>query len=141
MTVTAQKRPVGLMLLSALLLILALRALGWLLIGALLTRRMPGLAEACLMLLVTAILLVAVVGLLRLQAWARWLTLAVCSVYFGWMLVNVITGWSRLRTNGMNLGLGVLNAIEAVIVLALAWWYLNRRDVRGLFRGPGWGPE
>jgi hypothetical protein len=136
--VAAQRRPVGLMLLGVLLLILALRALGWVVIGGLLAQRMPGLVGGLLGLLVTAILLITVVGLLRLREWARWLTLAVCSIYFGLTLANVVAMWSRLRAGGMSLGtslgLGVLNAVEAVIALALVWWYLNRKDVRRLFR-------
>jgi len=133
-TVRAQKRPVGLMLLSALLLTMALRALGWMVIGSLLGQRTPGLAGGLLSLLVAAILLISAVGLLRLREWARWLTLALCSIYFGLMLINVVAMWSRLRTSRLNLSLGALNAAEAVIVLALSWWYLNRKDVRRLFR-------
>ena len=131
------KRPVGLMLLSALLLILALRAMGWVVIGGLMGQRTPGLAGGPLSLLVTAILFTSAVGLLRLREWARWLTLAVCSIYFGLTLVNVVVMWSRLRASRLNLSLGVLNAVVAVIVLALSWWYLNRKDVRRLFREPG----
>jgi hypothetical protein len=133
----AQKRPVGLMLLSALLLTMALRALGWAVIGGLLGQRTPGLAGGLLSMLVAAVLLISAVGLLRLREWARWLTLALCSIYFGLMLTNVAAMWSRLRTSRLNLSLGALNAAEAVIVLALSWWYLNRRDVRRLFRNPG----
>jgi len=130
----AQKRPVGLMLLSALLLIVALRALGWLVIGSILARRMPGSNGAFVGLLVTATLLIIVVGLLRLREWARWLALIACSVYFGLTLVNVVAQWPRLRASGVGLGLGLLNAGEAVIVLTLTWWYLNRREVRRLFQ-------
>ena len=130
---TERGRPVGLMLLGVLLLVLALRALGWMVIGGLLARRVPGLVEGLLTILITAILLVSVVGLLRLREWARWLTLIVCSVYFGLMLVNVVVMWPRLRLSRTNLGLGLMNAVEAVIVLASAWWYLSRRDVRSLF--------
>jgi len=130
------KRPLGLMLLSALLLILALRAMGWVVINGLLEQQTPGLVEGLTSLLVTAILITSAVGLLRLREWARWLTLAVCSVYFGLMLFNVVTMWPRLRASRLNLGLGVANGAEAVIVLILAWWYLNREDVRRLFREP-----
>ncbi len=129
-----QKRPLGLMLLSALLLIMALRALGWLLIGGLLWERGSGLTGGLLNLLLAAIFLVSAVGLLRLREWARWLTLAICSIYFGWMLVNVVVVWPDLRASRANLGLGVLNGVEAVLVLAMAWWYLNRKDVRRLFQ-------
>ncbi len=128
------KRPLGLMLLSALLLILALRALGWVVIGGLLGQRMPYLIGGLLSLLMTAVPLIVAVGLLRLREWARWLTLAVCSIYFGLMLVNVVVMWPRLRAGWLNLSLGVLNAAEAVITLALSWWYLNREEVRRLFR-------
>ena len=87
-------------------------------------------------LLVTAVLLTSAVGLLRLQEWARWLTLAACSIYFGLTLVNVGTLWPRLQVNRLNLSLGVLNAVTAISVLALMWWYLNREDVRRLFQKP-----
>jgi len=127
------KRPLGLILFSVLLLILALRAVGWGVIGGLLGRQGPGLTGVLLSLPVTAILLVSAVGLLRLREWARWLTLAVCSVYFGLTLVNVVVLWSRLQASRLNLSLGLLNGVEAVVVLALAWWYLNRKDVRRLF--------
>jgi len=130
------KRPLGLMLCSALLLVLALRAMGWVVIGGLLGPQMIGLTGRLMSMLITAVLLVSAVGLLRLREWARWLTLAVCSVYFGMVLVNVVVLWSRLRISRLNLSLGVLNAAEAVIVLALAWWYLNREDVRRLFQEP-----
>jgi hypothetical protein len=39
-----------------------------------------------------------------------------------------------LRTSAVNLRLGVLNAAEAILVLSMAWWYLNRREVRRLFQ-------
>jgi len=125
------KRPLGLMLFSAVLLILALRAIGLGIISGLLWRRLPAPAVQLLSLLVTAIFLISAVGLLQLREWARWLTLAVCSIYCGWMLVNVIALWPRMT---------VLNGVEgteAVITLALTWWYLNRKDVRRLFRKPG----
>jgi hypothetical protein len=131
------KRPLGLMLLSALLLIVALRGVGWIVVGGLVARRTPGLAGWLLSLLVMAVILASAVGLLRLQEWARWVTLAVCSVYFGLTLVNVVARWPRLRTGRVNLSLGVLNAAVALVVLASAWWYLNREDVRRLFRGRG----
>ena len=131
------KRPLGLMLCSALLLVLALRAMGWVVIGGLLGPQMIGLAGQLVSMLMTAILLVSAVGLLRLREWARWLTLAVCSVYFGMVLVNVVVLWSRLRASRLNLSLGVLNAAEAIIVLVPVWWYLNRKDVRRLFQQPG----
>jgi hypothetical protein len=131
------KRPLGLKLLSALLLIVALRGVGWIVIGGLVARRTPGLAGWLPSLLVTAVLLASAVGLLRLREWARWLTLAVCSVYFGLTLVNVGVLWPRLRASRVNLNLGALNAAEAVIVQASAWWYLNRKDVRRLFRDRG----
>jgi len=130
---TVHRRPVGLMLLSALLLIVALRALGWLIIGGVLTQHRPGLIGALVGLLVTIILLITVVGLLRLREWARWLTLTACSVYFGLTLFNVVAQWPRLQANWPNLVLGLLNGGLAVTVLILAWWYLNRRDVRRLF--------
>lgn len=129
-----QKRPLGLMLLSALLLIMALRALGWLIIGGLLWEQGAGPAGGFLNLLLAAIFLISAVGLLRLREWARWLTLAVCSIYFGWMLVNVVVVWPDLRASRTNLGLGVLNGVEAVLAQASAWWYLNRKDVRRLFQ-------
>lgn len=129
-----QKRPLGLMLLSVLLLVMALRALGWLLIGGLLWEQGTGSTRGILSLLLAAIFLVSAVGLLRLREWARWLTLAICSIYFGWMLVNVVVVWPDLRASRTNLGLGVLNGVEAVLVLAMVWWYLNRKDVRRLFQ-------
>jgi hypothetical protein len=86
---------------------------------------------------VTVVLLVSAVGLLRLREWARWLTLALCSAYFGLTLANVVVLWPRLQASRLSLSLGVLNAVEAVIALALAWWYLNRKDVRRLFRDRG----
>lgn len=129
-----QKRPLGLMLLSALLLILALRSLGWLLIGGLLWEWGPGLKKGLVGLPLAAISLISAVGLLRLREWARWLTLAICSIYFGLMLVNVVATWPDLRANRTNLSLWVLNGVEAVLVLVMAWWYLNREDVRSLFR-------
>jgi hypothetical protein len=139
--VTRQNLPVGLLLLGVLLLILALRALGWVVIGSLLAQRTLDPAEALTNLLTALVLLVTTVGLLRLREWARWLALAACSAYFGLTLVNVLGLWPRLRGDWMNLGLGVLNAMIAVSVLAFVWWYLNRRDVRRLFqrseRGPG----
>jgi hypothetical protein len=58
----------------------------------------------------------------------------VCSVYFGLTLVNVAVLWPRLRTSAVNLRLGVLNAVEAILVLSMAWWYLNRKEVRRLFQ-------
>ena len=131
------KRPLGLLLCSALLLVLALRALGWVAIGGFLGGRMPGLARWLLSLVVTAVLILSAVGLLRLREWARWLTLALCSIYFGLTLVNVVVLWPHLQASRLSLGLGLLNAVEAVLVLALAWWYLNRKDVRWLFRGQG----
>ncbi|MFQ6102010.1 MAG: hypothetical protein ACE5OS_12365 [Anaerolineae bacterium] len=134
---TTQRQPLGLMLLSALLLILALRALGWLLIGGLLGEQGPGLTGGLVGLLITAMFLISAVGLLRLREWARWLTLAICSIYFGLMLVNVVIKWPELCANRTNLSLGVLNGVEAVLVLAMAWWYLNRKDVRRLFQKSG----
>ena len=131
------KRPLGLLLCSALLLVLALRALGWVTIGGFLGGRMPDLARWLLSLGVTVVLLVSAVGLLRLREWARWLTLALCSAYFGLTLASVAVLWPRLQASRPSLGLGVLNAVEAVIALALAWWYLNRKDVRRLFRDRG----
>ena len=131
---TKPKRPLGLVLLSVLLLILALRAVGWVIIGGILRGYLPGPAQWILSLLVGAILLASAIGLLRLRAWARWLALAVCSVYFGLTLVNVAVLWPRLRTSAVNLRLGVLNAAEAILVLSMAWWYLNRREVRRLFQ-------
>jgi len=122
------------MLLSVLLLVMALRALGWLLIGSLLWEQGTGPTRGILSLLLAAIFLISAVGLLRLREWARWLTLAICSIYFGWMLVNVVVVWPDLRASRTNLGLGVLNGVEAVLVLAMAWWYLNRKDVRRLFQ-------
>jgi hypothetical protein len=119
------------------LLVLALRALGWVAIGGFLGGRMPGLARWLLSLVVTAVLILSAVGLLRLREWARWLTLALCSIYFGLTLVNVVVLWPHLQASRLSLGLGLLNAVEAVLVLALAWWYLNRKDVRWLFRGQG----
>jgi len=137
MTMATPKRPVGLMLLSVLLLILALRAMGWVIIGDLLGQQMPDVIYGLLSLVVTAILFASAVGLLWLREWARWLTLTVCSIYFGLTLVNVVILWPRLWASGLNLGLGVLNGAEAVIVLVLTWWYLNRKAVRLLFRKPG----
>ena len=131
------KRPLGLLLCSVLLLVLALRALGWVTIGGFLGGHMPDLARWLLSLGVTVVLLVSAVGLLRLREWARWLTLALCSAYFGLTLVNVVVLWPRLQASRLSLSLGVLNAVEAVIALALAWWYLNRKDVRRLFRDRG----
>lgn len=131
-----RERPLGLMLLSALLLILALRALVWLLVGSLLWGQGAGLTRVLLGLSLAAIFVIGAVGLLRLREWARWLTLAIYSIYFGWVLVNVVTSWPGMRAIWTNLGLGVLNGVEAVIVLAMGWWYLNRKDVRRLFRGP-----
>ena len=119
---------------SALLLILALRALGWLFIGGLLGGRAIELGQGLLSLATTMILLASAVGLLRLREWARWLTLAVCSAYFGLMLFNVIVTWSGLRSNWSSLT--AMNSIEAIIVLASAWWYLNRKEIRQLFRQP-----
>lgn len=129
-----RKRPVGLMLLSVLLLIVALRALGWLIIGGVLARRVPGLIGSLVGLALTASLLIIVVGLLRLREWARRLALLACSAYFGLKLINVVALWPRLRANRMSLTLGLLNVGEALVVLTLAWWYLNRRDVRRLFQ-------
>ncbi|HEY71810.1 MAG: hypothetical protein B6I35_01830 [Anaerolineaceae bacterium 4572_32.2] len=131
---TNRKLPLGLMFLSALLLILALRALGWLFIGGLLGGRAIELGQGLLSLATTMILLASAVGLLRLREWARWLTLAVCSAYFGLMLFNVIVTWSGLRSNWSSLT--AMNSIEAIIVLASAWWYLNRKEIRQLFRQP-----
>jgi uncharacterized membrane protein (DUF2068 family) len=130
------KRPLGLMLLSIVLLILALRAMGWIVINGLVEQQTPSLVDGVARLLVTAVLLVSATGLLRLQEWARWLTLAVCSIYFGLTLVNVGTLWPSLQINRLNLSLGVLNAVTAISMLALMWWYLNREDVRRLFRKP-----
>jgi len=134
--VTRRNRPVGLLLLGVLLLILALRALGWVVVGSLMAQRALGPAEALTNLLTALVLLVTTVGLLRLREWARWLALAACSAYFGLTLVNVLGLWPRLRGDWMNLSLGLLNAAIAVGVLAFVWWYLNRKDVRRLFRGP-----
>ena len=131
------KRPVGLMCLSALLLVMALRAMGWVVLGGLLGQERPGLAGLLLALVATGALVVSAIGLLRLRQWARWLTLAMCTVYFGLTLANVVILWPRLQASRTNLSLGLLNAAEAVIVLGLAWWYLNRKDVRHLFRRPG----
>jgi len=130
----ASKRPLGLMLVSALLLIMALRAGSWLIVGGLLGGESPGLTGWLLGLLVMVVLLISAAGLLRLREWARWLTLALCSVYFGLTLINVVVLWPRLRASRLSLSLGALNAAEAVIVLVPAWWYLNRKDVRRLFR-------
>ena len=130
----ASKRPLGLMLVSALLLIMALRAGSWLIVGGLLGGESPGLTGWLPGLLVMVVLLISAVGLLRLREWARWLTLALCSVYFGLTLINVVVLWPRLRASRLSLSLGALNAAEAVIVLLPAWWYLNRKDVRRLFR-------
>jgi hypothetical protein len=121
-------------LLSVLLLILALRAVGWIIIGGILRGYLPDPAQWVLSLAVGAILLASAIGLLRLWAWARWLALAVCSVYFGLTLVNVAVLWPQLRTSRTSLRLGVLNAAEAILVLSMAWWYLNRREVRRLFQ-------
>lgn len=128
------KHPLGLAFLSLLLVVLALRAVGWIVIGGLLRGYLPDPARWFLSLLVAVVLLVAAIGLLWLREWARWLALAVCTVYFGLLLVNVVATWPRLRASRVNLGLGVLNAVEAVLVLSLAWWYLNRREVRRLFQ-------
>jgi hypothetical protein len=119
------------------LLVLALRALGWVAIGGFLGGRMPGLARWLLSFVVTVVLILSAVGLLRLREWARWLTLALCTIYFGLTLASVVVLWPRLQASRLSLGLGLLNAVEAVLVLALAWWYLNRKDVRWLFRGRG----
>jgi hypothetical protein len=131
------KRPLGLILFSALLVILALRAVGWMVIGGLLGQGMPGLIRGLLGLPITAILLISAIGLLRLREWARWLTLIVCSIYFGLILINVVVLWPELRASQLNLSLGVLNGVEAIIVLPLVWWYLNRKSVRRLFRESG----
>jgi len=131
---TNPKRPLGLVLLSVLLLILALRAVGWIIIGGILRGYLPDPAQWVLSLVVGAILLASAIGLLRLQAWARWLALAVCSVYFGLTLVNVAVLWPQLRNSRVSLRLGVLNAAEAILVLSMAWWYLNRKEVRRLFQ-------
>jgi hypothetical protein len=131
---TKQKRPLGLVLLSVLLLILALRAVGWIIIGGILRGYLPGPAQWVLGLVVGAILLASAIGLLRLWAWARWLALVVCSVYFGLTLVNVAVLWPQLRTSQVSLRLGVLNAAEAILVLFMAWWYLNRKEVRQIFQ-------
>ncbi len=130
----SRRLPLGLMLFGALLLILALRALSWLLIGGLLGGRVMGLTQVLLGLAATMVTLVSAVGLLRLREWARWLTLATCSVYFGLMLFNVIVAWPRLAGNWSILT--VMNGVEAVIVLVSAWWYLNRQEVRRLFQKP-----
>ena len=84
---------------------------------------------------VTAFVLCAV-GLLRLKEWARWSSLAACSLYFGGMLVNVVGLWIRSGPSRTELTLGVLNGIGAVAVLLWVWWYLTREDVRELF-SPG----
>lgn len=134
----APKRPLGLVLLSAVLLILALRGIGWVTIGGFLIEgRLSGLVGWLLALSTAAILLTTAVGLLRLREWARWLALALYTIYFGLTLVNVVVLWPRLRASRTSLTLGVLNAVEAVTVLALAWWYLNRQDVRRFFRPRG----
>ena len=127
-------RPLGLMLLSALLLILALRTVGWVAIGGFMERRLPGPARWLVSLPLVAVFLVGAAGLMRLWRWARWLALATYTAYFGMTLVNVVAMWPRLQANRTSLVLGILNATEAVTVLALAWWYLNRQDVRRLFR-------
>lgn len=129
----ARKRPLGLMLLSALLLILALRALGWLLIGGLLGGSMTGAAQGLLGLIIVP-LLAGAVGLLRLREWARWLTLAVCSAYFGLTLFNVVVAWPGPESKWLTIV--ALNGLEAVIALVAAWWYLNRKEVRELFQKP-----
>jgi len=134
----APKRPLGLVLLSAVLLILALRGIGWVTIGGFLIEgRRSGFAGWLLALSMAAILLATAVGLLSLREWARWLALALYTIYFGLTLVNVVVLWPRLRSSRTSLTLGVLNAVEAVTVLALAWWYLNRQDVRRFFRPGG----
>lgn len=124
----AQKRPFGVMAFSTLLLLLALRALGWALVGAWVKEQRYGLVN----LPATIILLIGAVGLLRLREWARWLTLAICSIYFGLTLFNVVAAWPGLKSN-LATGLAALNGIEAVMVLASAWWYLNRQEVREIF--------
>ena len=121
-------------MLSALLLILALRAVSWVAIGGFIERRLPGPAGWLVSLPLAAVFLVGAAGLMRLWEWARWLALATYTSYFGMTLVNVVAMWPRLQANRTSLVLGILNATEAVTVLALAWWYLNRQDVRRLFR-------
>ena len=128
-----QKRPVGLLLINALLLIVALRAIGWTLVGSLLSKH-SSLTKGLLSLSIMMIFLISAIGLLRLREWARWLTLTICSLYFGSMLLNVIAMGPHLTSNRINLSLGLLNGAEAISTLFLAWWYLNREDVRRLFQ-------
>jgi len=130
------KRPLGLILLSALLMILALRAVGWIAIGGFMERRLPGPVRWLVSLALAAVFLVGAVGLMRLWEWARWIALATYTTYFGMTLFNVVAMWPHLQANRASLILGMLNAIEAVTVLALAWWYLNCQNVRRLFQKP-----
>ncbi len=127
-----KKRPFGVMTFSVLLLLMALRALGWVLVSGLTGGVGAGMAGGLVNLPAALILIVCAVGLLRLREWARWLTLAVCSLYFGVTLFNVVAAWPGLEGN-LALGLVALNGAEAVLVLASVWWYLNRREVRKIF--------
>ena len=128
------KRPPGLILLCALLVILTVRSLGWAVIQGVMGGEgiVWGIGLVVLPIIVASV--ACVVGLLRYRKWARRLTLIVCTIYFGWMLVNVVRLWPRLAGSQAERSLAILNGVGAVAILLWSWWYLTRPDTRDMFR-------
>ena len=106
-------RPLGLVLIAALLIMLSLRALVWTLGEWLLGDGLLGTGRVPVYAAVFAASITSAIGLLLLQRWARWLALALCSVYAALLVGGLIAGWMRVGLEGIDLANAVISASRA----------------------------
>ena len=81
-------------------------------------------------------LLAAIVGLFKMQNWARKLLLGLVTAYYGLLFVGSLPVWGPLVSMSLfSPGQGWVTTVvlESGIGLAFGWWYLNRRRVKHWF--------
>ena len=125
-------RPMGLVLIAALLIVLSLRAVVWLIGDQLLIQGFLGPVGRVAAVTMVVVGLASAAGLLLKQRWARWLALGLCTGYGVLLIVGVIAGLVSQGLDGIDIGRVLLSAFEAVVFAGAAWLYLTRPEVLAL---------